>query len=470
MDSGLGGQAMGYVIGKDRFQATLLPAVIDDYIPEGAQVRVVDAFINSLDVGHLGFERAVPASTGRPGYDPRDLLKLYIYGYLNEVRSSRRLERECKRNLEVMWLVGRLAPDHKTIADFRRDNGPAIVAVCRAFVLFCRDQGLFNANLVAIDGAKFRAAASTKRVLDKQRLAEEAEKIDRQIAGYLTGLDETDAGEPGEVENATAKALEALRARRDELNRLSGHLDQDDRSLIVDGEPDARPMGFGRGGKPPSYNVQIAVDADTGIVIHHDVTDEVNDIRMLHPMAKASKDLLCKETLTVVADTGYSNGNAAAACETDGIVPCVPVKRSVNNHGDGELFDRSCFTYDLAHDRYTCPSGRFLHRRQHMNATSIFYASRDCSGCDLKPRCTKGKRRYVTRHRHEDAFERMTARVTDAPELMRRRRCSAEHPFGTMKRMMLGRFLTRGLKGTRTEMALSVLAYNMIRHANLAAS
>jgi transposase len=461
---------MAYITGQDRRQATLLPPVIDDYIAEDAQVRVIDAFVDGLDFCQLGFQRAAPASTGRPGYDPRDILKLYIYGYLNEVRSSRRLERECKRNVEVMWLVRRLAPDHKTIADFRRDNGAAIVGACRALVLFCRGQGLFKADLIAIDGAKFRAVASKNRVLDKQRLAAEAEKVDKQIEKYLTGLDEADADEPLDAESATARALAALKARRDELNRLSTCLDQDDRSLIVAGEPDARPMGFGRGGKPPSYNVQIAVDADTGIVIHHDVTDEVNDIRMLHPMAKATKDLLGKETVTVVADTGYSNGTAAAACEADGIVPCVPVKRSVNNQGDGGLFDRSCFTYDLAHDRYICPSGRFLHRREHMNPTSIFCVSRDCSGCGLKPQCTKGKRRHVSRHRHEDAFERMTARVTDAPELMRRRRCSAEHPFGTMKRMMTGRFLTRGLKGTRTEMALSVLAYNMIRHANLAAS
>jgi transposase len=460
---------MGYVTGDDRRQPSLLPPVIDDYIDAGASVRVIDAFVDGLDFHALDFDRASPASTGRPGYDPRDLLKVYVYGYLNEVRSSRRLERECKRNLELMWLVGRLAPDHKTIADFRRDNGPAIVGACRAFVLFCRDQGLFAARLVSIDGAKFRAAASTKRVLDQRRIAEEVGKIDSRIAHYLTELDEADATELDDGDVGTAAALEALRKRRAELNRLSAYLEQDDRSLVVDGELDARPMGFGRGGKPPSYNVQIAVDADTGIVIHHAVTDEVNDTRMLHPMAKAVKELLDRGALIVVADTGYSNGNAAAACEADDITACVPANRSVNNRGTGDQLDRSHFVYDAEQDRYTCPAGRILHRRGPVNRNSLYYVSRDGTGCDLKPRCTQAQYRWVSRHQHEDALERMTARVTAAPEMMRWRRCSAEHPFGTMKRMMTGRFLTRGTAGTSTEMALSVLAFNMTRSINLRA-
>ena len=445
----------------------MLPPVIDEYVSRDASVRVIDVFVDNLDVPTLGFERAVPASTGRPGYDPRDLLKLYIYGYLNDVRSSRRLERECRRNVEVMWLVRRLVPDHKTIADFRQDNGSAIVGTCRAFVLFCRDQELFTAKLVSIDGAKFRAAASTLRVLDKRRITEEAEKIDGQIAQYLTELDEADTLEPDEDEHATMKALEALTERRAELDRLTAYVDRDDRTLVVDGELDARPMGFGRGGKPPSYNVQIAVDADTGIVIHHEVTDEVNDQRMLHPMAKLTKDLLGLDTVTVVADTGYSNGNAAAACETDCIIACVPVKRSVNNRGNGNQFDRSHFIYDADLDQYTCPAGRTLHRKGPVNRSGIYYVSRDCSGCELKACCTQSERRWVSRHQHENALERMTARVAGDPDLLRRRRCSAEHPFGTMKRMMTGRFLTRGIKGTSTEMALSVLAYNMIRSINL---
>lgn len=460
---------MGYVAGDDRHQATLLPPVLDEYVERAASVRVVDAFVDGLDFRALSFERAAPAATGRPGYDPRDLLKLYVYGYLNEVRSSRRLERECRRNVEVMWLVRRLVPDHKTVADFRRDNGAAIVGACRAFVLFCRDEGLFTAKLVAIDGAKFRARASTLRVLDRRRMAEEAEEIDARVAIYLAELDRADVGEHGDEEGTTARALDALKERRAELERLAAYLDQDDRTLVVDGELDARPMGFGRGGKPPSYNVQIAVDADTGIVVHHAVTDEVNDLRMLHPMSAAVKELLGREELTVVADTGYSNGNAAAACEADNITACVPVKRSVNNRGDGDEFGRSDFVYDAEEDRFTCPAGRMLVRLPRTHPQSVFYVSRDCSGCALKARCTTAKRRSVTRHVHEDALDRMKARVATRPELMRLRRCSVEHPFGTMKRMMTGRFLTRGIAGTSAEMALSVLAFNMMRSINLRA-
>jgi transposase len=445
----------------------LLPPAIDEYVDRDAPVRVVDAFVDALDFRTLGFSRAAPAPTGRPGSDPRDLLKLYIYGYLNEVRSSRRLERECNRNVEVMWLVRRLAPDHKTIADFRRDNGPAIVGASRAFVLFCRDAGLFAARLVCIDGAKFRAAASQNRGLDKRRIAEEIEKIEGRVTQYLAELDAGDAAEPGNGDGSVADALTALKARRAELSSLADYLEQDDRSLVVDGELDARPMGFGRGGKPPSYNVQIAVDADTGIVVHHAVTDEVNALRMLYPISKAVRDLLGREDLTVVADTGYSNGNAAAACEEDNITACVPVKRSVNNRGAADQFVGADFVYDPVLDNFTCPAGRRLSRTPRSHPQSVFYMSRDCRECTLKARCTTARYRTVTRHVHEEALDRMTARVNAAPELMRQRRCSAEHPFGTMKRMMSGRFLTRGFKGTSTEMALSVLAFNMIRSFNL---
>jgi transposase len=463
------GASMAYKAGIDRCQAALLPATVDDYIEANSPVRVIDAFVENLDVSTLGFQRATPAPTGRPGYDPSDLLKLYIYAYLNEVRSSRRIERECKRNVEAMWLVGKLAPDHKTIADFRSVNGPAIIATCRTFVLFCSEQGLFTARLVAVDGSKVRAAASPLRVLDKARIGEEEEKLDKQISDYLNRLDGEDSEERVDAGGAVGNALHVLKERRAELQRLSDQLDQDDRRLVVQGEPEARPMGFGRGGKPPSYNVQIAVDADTGIVLHHAVNDEVNDQRMLYPMAKATKDLLELEELTVVADTGYSNGNAAAACEDDGIIACVPVKRSVNHCGDGNQFDRSSFVYDARRDEFTCPAGRILRRKGTVNRSGHTYVSRDCSGCELKSRCTQSERRWVSRHQHEDALERMAERVATSPDLMRLRRCAAEHPFGTIKRMMTGRFLTRGIKGTSTEMALSVMAFNLMRCINLQA-
>lgn len=461
--------SMSYIRGEDRGQAALLPAAIEDYVAADAPVRVIDAFVDGLDIRKLEFGRSEPASTGRPPYDPRDLLKLYVYGYLNEVRSSRRLERECRRNVEVMWLLRRLAPDFKTIADFRRDNGAAIVGACRAFVLFCRDQGLFAARLVALDGSKFRAAASAKRIMGRREIAQEAADLDRRIAEYLAGLDKGDACEPDEVPSTTAAALRALRERRGELDRLAATLDAEGRTTLVEGEPDARPMGTGPARKPPCYNVQTAVDVATGLIVHHDVTTEPTDNRLLHPMAKAAKDAVKAETLTVVADAGYSNGADAAACERDGIAPCVPANRAVNNQGDGTLFDRSAFVYQPDSDTYLCPAGRTLVRKQITRRDNcVVYTAQDCSGCTLKPRCTTAERRWLTRHFHEDALQRMNARVEADPSLMRLRRCTAEHPFGTIKRMTAGgRFLTRGLAKVKAEAALSVLAYNILRAVNL---
>jgi transposase len=396
-------------------------------------------------------------------------LKLYVWGYFNEVRSSRRLERECRRNVETMWLLRRLAPDFKTIADFRRDNGLAIVGACRAFVLVCRDAGLFAARLVALDGSKFRAVASAKKIVGRSRIAEETARLDGKIAAWLASLDEADAAEPDDAPGAVATAIAALQARRVELGRLTAKLE-------------ARPRDAGRrrGGRSPdghgqrrqaaSYNVQTAVDADTGLVLHHEVTDEATDNRMLHPMAEATREVLERDGLTVVADAGYSNGAQASACEADAIMACVPANRAINNQGDETLFDRTAFVYEAGSDSFRCPAGRRLVRKQlHRDTTSVIYASNDCSGCALKPQCTTTARRFVTRHLHEEALNRMNGRAT--PDMMHRRRCAAEHPFGTIKRMMAGgRFLTRNLKGTRTEMALSILAYNMLRAINIRAA
>jgi transposase len=368
-----------------------------------------------------------------------------------------------------MWLLRRLAPDFKTIADFRRDNSAATVGACRAFVLFCRDQGLFTARLVALDGSKFRAAVSAKRIMGRREIAEETARLDRRIAAYLTDLDESDAREPDEAPSATAMALQVLRKRRGELDHLAAKLDAEQRNTLVEGEPDARPMGIGMGPKPPSYNVQTAVDADTGLIVHHEVTSEPNDTRQLYPVAKATKDSLGVSELTVVADAGYSNATAAAACEADGIIACAPTNRTVNNQGDGTMFDRSAFSYQAETDIYICPAGHALARKQVMRRDAlILYAASNCAGCSLKSRCTTAERRFVTRHLHEDALQRMNARFQADPTLIRQRRCASEHPFGTIKRMTAGgRFLTRGLEKVSGEAALSVLAYNIIRAINL---
>jgi len=298
----------------------------------------------------------------------------------------------------------------------------------------------------------------------------ETARLDRKIADYLAALDEADAAEPDDAPGAVQAAIAALQARCAEVDRLAAKLEDDGRSMLVEGKENARPMGFGRSAKPPSCNVQTAVDTDTGLILHHEVTDEATDNRMLHPMAGATKQMLERDALTVVADTGYSSGTQATACEADGITACVPANRAINNHGDGTLFDRSAFVYEAGSDSFRCPAGRRLVRRQlHRDGTTVIYGSNDCSGCALKPQCTTAARRCATRHLHEDALNRMNERAT--PQVMQRRRCAAEHPFGTIKRMMAGgRFLTRNLKGTRTEMALSVLAYNILRAVNIRAA
>jgi transposase len=340
----------------DRNQASFLPSRIDDYVAADAAVRVIDAFVEGLDMFGLGLVRATPAATGRPGYDPRDLLKLYIYGYLNEVRSSRKLERECRRNVELMWLLGRLAPDFKTIADFRRDNAGGIVGTCRAFVLFCREQGLFAARLWP----------STVRSSGRWRAPSGLWANARSPKRPSGSINRSRLILPTSTASMRASRLTAMRNRRLRPSRLSGHaaptlmlwqrdLKAEDRTSLVEGELDARPMGKGAGSKPPSYNVQTAVDAATGLIVHHEVTTEPTDNRLLHPMAKATKDAVAANTLTVVADAGYSNGADAAACENDGITPCVPANRAVNNQGD--FFDRTAFIYEPQTDSFRCPAG-----------------------------------------------------------------------------------------------------------------
>lgn len=458
---------MGFIEGVARGQVMLLPPAVEDYVAADAAVRVIEAFVASLAMTALGFARAVPATEGRPGYDPRALLKLYIYGYLNAIRSSRKLERECHRNVELMWLLGGLTPDFKTIADFRRDNGPQIVASCRALVRFCREQGLFVGSIAAIDGSKVRAAASRKRVMSGAEAAAEIARLDRAIADHLAAMDAADAVEPDEASGqAVTDALAALRAERGKIAELAERMREEGRGLGVAGEPDARPMGSGAGAKPPSYNVQIAVDPASHMIIHHAVITEANDLRQLRPMALAAKEVLGAAALTVVADTGYANATHAARCEADGIAPAVPPPSQVNRTGD--YFAATAFRYDAEADTMTCPAGRRLVRNgRHRSDNSIRYRAESCAGCPLKSRCTAGDRRHVYRLIDQPALDRMAARVEADPSLMRLRRCTAEHPFASLKQILGGRFLLRGTAKAATETALAVLAYNIGRARNL---
>jgi transposase len=441
----------------------LLPAMVDDYVKDDAAVRVIDAFAASLDMLALGFDRATPAALGRPGYDPRDMLRLYIYGYINGVRSSRKLERACTINLELLWLLRQRAPDFKTIADFRRDNAAGITGACRAFVQFCRQQGLFAAATATIDGTKIQAAASRKKVRTKAEIEAETMALDRKIGDYLLAMDAADATEADDTSNQRTKAaLEALRKQRDELVDLAKDMAAEEREFGVIGEPEARPMGKGGGRKPPSYNVQAAVDPRSHIIVHHEVTTEATDNRMLYPMARATKAALGTEKLQVIADAGYANAGQAADCEAAGITPACPAPRVTNTRGD--FFTAEQFVYDPASDSMTCPAGRKLLRNGDSERDkSHRYRAEDCEGCPLKQSCTTASRRYVYRLVHQDALRRMTDRVKADKSLMVTRQSTVEHPFGTLKDRLGRRFLLRGTLGAGVEMALAVLGYNLGR-------
>lgn len=455
---------MAFVRGHDRSQSTLFPVTLDELLPDDHVCRVIDAFVARLPLATLGFAKARPKATGRPPYDPADLLKLYLYGYLHQVRSSRRLERECQRNVEVMWLLDRLAPDHKTIAQFRRDHGAAIRRTGAQFVGFCQGIGVVRGEWVAIDGSKFQAVASGKAVVHRDDLQRRQRQLERKMGEYLATLEAHDADEAAPAVDAAAvrHALSVLQDEHAAAVAMAAALEASGRTHVVATEPQARCMK----GRGPAYNVQTAVDGAHGLIVAHAVTDEAADNRCLQPMAEAARDALQVDTLEVLADAGYSNGAQAAALEAQGIVPHVPANRAVNSQGDGNLFDRTVFGHDPATDTLRCPAGAVLIRKQlDRRDQTVVYQARavDCGACPLKAQCTQRTRRLVTRHLYEDSLQRMHARAT--PEAMRRRRCTVEYPFAGLKYRVFEqpRFLLRGLAGAGTEMAIATLVWNLKR-------
>lgn len=462
---------MGFVQGESRQQGSLFPQSLDDLVPETHLVRVIDLWVGKLDLVRLGFAKSQPKETGRPPYDPADLLKLYLYGYLNQIRSSRKLERESARNIELLWLLNRLAPDFKTIANFRRENGAAFAAVCRAFVCFCRSERLIAGELVAIDGSKFKAVASKRKVVSHSKLVRQVAKIDAEIAQYLSELDRTDRCEEQAPDGAALRGtLTKLREQRADVAMAAQLMAEMEIAHHVVGEADARLMRMNDGSKHVAYNVQTAVDAEHGLILHHAVTQDAADNRQLAPMAEAAKAVLDQAELKIVADTGYSNAQQLAQCEAASITPIVPPNRAVNNQGDGTLFDKRAFVFDAEHDRYQCPAGQLLTRKQIANKErAVVYTTTACASCALKPQCTTAKQRFIQRSFDEDALERAQARCEADPEAMKRRRAIVEHPFGNLKAHIFGtpRFLLRGLHGASAEMNLAVLAHNFKRVANI---
>jgi len=460
---------MGYIQGERRNQTYLLPPAIDDYITEDHPVRFLDAFVAALNIKELGFHKAEPKETGRPAYDPADLLRLYLYGYLNRVRSSRRLEAEAGRNLELMWLMRNLKPDFKTIADFRKDNTRAIKAVCREFTLLCKKMDLFGGELVAIDGSKFQAVNSKERAFTKKRLAVRMEEIEAKIEAYLKLLDSQDQ-EEAELPLPQAKEMkgriEAWKKRREQYQAYWRELEETGEKQITLTDPDSRMIS--RGGETMvGYNVQTAVDAKHHLIVEHEVTNEVTDRAQLAHMAEKAKAMLEVEEMEVVADAGYSDVAEIKQCEEAGVTVYVPTQNTSANRKLG-LFGKERFRYEAEKDVYRCPAGKELTYRfatVEKGRPIRYYVGVACGSCSIKSQCTRNKEnRRLTRHVDEGVMERMAQRMREHPEKMRLRKQIVEHPFGTIKHWMgMQCFLLRGLEKVGAEMSLGVLAYNLQR-------
>jgi len=464
-----------FIEGEDRRQATLLPESLEDYVTQDNPVRVIDVFIDELEVGALGFAGVVPEATGRPAYHPATLLKIYLYGYLNRIQSSRRLERETQRNIELMWLTGRLMPDFKTIADFRRDNGPAIRTACAQFIVLCRQLDLFTRAVVAIDGSKFKAVNNRDKNFTVAKVAKRIEQVEASITRYLAALDRADRQDGDVAEAKTARLeekIEGLRRQMQSLKEMGRQVGAAPDKQVSLTDPDARSMATsGKGTGIVGYNVQMAVDAEHHLIVAHEVTNVGSDRGQLASMGRQAREASGCEDVTVVADRGYYDGDEVLACEGTGVLPCVPKTLTSGNTKRG-LFTGQDFIYDAENDRYTCPAGKYLTKgkvRSDRQGNIDHYRNLTaCPTCALKPRCTLDKVKRVKRWEHEGVLDKMQARLDGMPDAMTIRRQTVEHPFGTLKAWMGStHFLTRTLEKVKTEMSLQVLAYNMKRMINI---
>jgi len=457
-----------FIEGDDRGQGMLLPELLDDYVAEDNPVRVVDVFVEELDLACLGFARVIPAKTGRPAYRPALLLKLYIYGYLNRIQSSRRLEREAQRNVELMWLTQRLAPDFKTIANFRKDNGKAIRNVCRQFVVVCQQLDLFSDAVVAIDGSKFKAVNSSDRNFTDAKLKRRMAEIEATISRYLEELDTADRQEPAKAQPRRVRLndkIAALKSQMATLKEIEAKLAETGETQISLSDPDARSM-MTRGSGIVGYNVQTAVDAKHHLIVEHEVTNNGSDRDQLSGMARKARTAIGTTTLTAIADRGYFKGEEILACHEAGISALVPPTKTSAAKADGR-FDKADFIYDPSTNTYRCPAGQTLIWRfasVEKGMKNHRYWSSNCKDCPLKSKCTPSQQRRITRWEHQDVLEDMQARLEQTPDAMRVRRSTVEHPYATIKAWMgATHFLTRGLERVKAEMSLHVLAYNFSR-------
>ena len=459
-----------FVQGEDRSQSTLFPESLDEYIDDDSPVRAIDAFVDELDLGALGFDGAEPETTGRPAYHPSTLLKIYIYGYLNRIQSSRRLERETQRNVELMWLTGRLMPDFKTIADFRKDNGDAIRQVCARFIELCRGLELFTGTTVAIDGSKFKAVNARDRNFTQNKIKARLEHLEAAVKNYLDDLDRADrlpASLPQARVSHLKEKIAAVRGEMRKLKKVRNHLLGIDGKQISLTDPDARSMNSaGKGTGTVGYNVQTVVDVENHMIVAHEVTNVGSDRSQLTPMSKLAQDALGTKGLTVLADRGYFNGEEILRCQNEGCTPLVPKPLTSGSKADGR-FDKRDFVYDAKRNEYRCPAGeRAIWRFTTVEdgQTISKYWPSACPSCPIKKQCTTSNYRRISRWEHESVLEAMQRRLDRTPAAARLRRQTVEHPFGTLKAWMgATHFLTKTLPRVRTEMSLHVLAYNFKR-------
>jgi transposase len=445
---------------------------LEDYVAEDNPVRVVEAFVEELDLRTLGFKSIDPAVTGRPAYHPAVLLKLYIYGYLNRIQSTRRLEMEAQRNVELMWLTQNLKPDFKTIANFRHQNGTAVRKVCRQFIEMCRQLDLFAHALVAVDGSKFKAVNSRDKNFTEAKLKRRLAMIEESIRNYLRAMDTADRSEPELAQLKKGRLQEkiaALKRQMQELKAVEVQLQEHPDKQVSLTDPDARSMKT-RGTGIVGYNVQTAVDQNTHMIVAHEVVNEGIDRDQLTPMTEKAQEATGIKDLTVVADRGYYKGEQILDCGQTGATPIVPKTLTSNSMADGR-FGKPDFIYNARDDQYRCPAGEIAIKRfttiEHGMEIDVYWTSA-CTRCAMKPQCTTSQYRRIRRWRHEAVLDAMQERLDRWPDVMRLRRSTAEHPFGTIKLWMGStHFLTKTLAHVRTEMSLHVLAYNLKQLINM---
>lgn len=466
---------MAYVKGEDRNQITLFPEAVDDYIASDNPVRVIEAFVNSLDMQKLGFQRAEPKNTGRPPYDPRDLLKLYLYGYLNRIRSSRRLETEAGRNLELLWLLRKLKPDFKTIADFRKDNSKSLKEVFKQFTLLCKEWDLYGKEVIAVDGSKFRASNSKRNNFNQKKIQRHLKYIEEKINSYFNKLDSNDQDEADiHVPNAEEiqKRIEELKSRKEKYIAMQQQMEETGATEVSTTDPDARLMAVNNNGVEVSYNVQTAVDQKYKLVVDSEVINNPADQGQLSNMAKQAKEVLEVDEIKVLADKGYYSTNDLIECETNHIETYVPKQRFTGNIANFD-FQADKFHYDQEQNIYLCPAGQILYPGRIREANGVKYQDyknyRACKDCPLKNQCTRAQKgRTISRNLAQPLLDEIDQRTRENRKLYVQRQMIVEHPFGTVKRIWgYNHFLTRGLVSVNVENKLHLLAYNLRRVINI---